>query len=74
MVLLFRVHTAVRRDAHLRSVAVLRIAGAAAADANRKHFFFDNDGRREHGPDALSHAAGKRFYELPITPDQVAKY
>ena len=24
--------------------------------------------------DALSHAAGKRFYELPITPDQVAKY
>ena len=24
--------------------------------------------------DALSHAAGKRFYQLPITPDQVAKY
>ena len=22
--------------------------------------------------DALSHAAGKRFYELPITPDQIA--
>ena len=57
MVLLFRVHTAVRRDAHLRSVAVLRIAGTAAADADRKRFSFDNDGRREHGPDALGHAA-----------------
>ena len=22
--------------------------------------------------DALSHAAGKRFYELPITPEQIA--
>ena len=22
--------------------------------------------------DALSHVAGKRFYELPITPDQIA--
>ena len=57
MVLLFRVHTAVRRDAHLRSITVLRIAGAAAADADRKQFSFDNDGRREHSLDALGHAA-----------------
>ena len=64
MVLLFRVHTAVRRDAHLRSVAVLRVAGAAAADADRKLFSVDDDRCGERGLDALGHAGALCFVHV----------
>jgi len=64
MALLGLVHPAVRRDAHLGSAAVLRVAGAAAADADRKLFSVDDDRCGERGLDALGHAGALCFVHV----------
>ena len=64
MALLGLVHPAVRRDAHLRSAAVLRIAGAAAADADRKLLSVEDDRGGERGLDALGHAGALTFVHV----------
>ena len=64
MALLGLVHPAVRRDAHLRSVAVLRIAGAAAADADRKLLSVEDDRGGKRGLDALGHAGALTFVHV----------
>ena len=64
MALLGLVHPAVRRDAHLRSVAVLRVAGAAAADADRKLLSVEDDRGGKRGLDALGHAGALTFVHV----------